>query len=217
MTLADRPPPPARGPGCALWISLLVVLGVAAAASYLVLGRPRLQFSNLLAAPVRLLVAPAEPRTVAPGESVTLRLPRGRTLVAEWELVRPLSADGQPMGEDLRGTLVLRNPRGTNLAAAETRQGEVDYFAPLITNASGELLRVRVNAGLRGALDCGCAVRPGARRVFIGYYRLYRNSTVRVRGLSGGGEAMFRDLGPEVRRVDGAVGLRFEDKDLRPR
>jgi hypothetical protein len=71
-----------------------------------------------------------------------------------------------------------------------------------------------VNAGLRGAVDCGCAVRPGARRVFIGYYRLFRNSTVVVRA-PGAGSAAFRELGPRVTAPDATVGLRFEDKDLR--
>jgi hypothetical protein len=71
-----------------------------------------------------------------------------------------------------------------------------------------------VNAGLLGAMDCGCAVRPGGERVFIGYYRLYQNSTVEVRG-SSGATAAFRDLGPRVTAFDGAVGLRFQDKDLR--
>ncbi len=135
-------------------------------------------------------------------------------MVAEWALVRPLSADSTPMGEEVRGAIVLRGPRGTVEAAAGTRQDKSDFFAPLITNATSQLLRVTVNAGLVGALDCGCAVRPGGRRVFVGYYRLYQNSTVRGRGASG--EAAFRDLGPRVISPDGTVGLRFEDKDLRP-
>jgi hypothetical protein len=63
-------------------------------------------------------------------------------------------------------------------------------------------------------VDCGCAVRPGARRVFVGYYRLYQNSTVRARD-STGRTATFRDLGPQVTSRDGAVGLRFETKDFR--
>jgi hypothetical protein len=89
-----------------------------------------------------------------------------------------------------------------------------NFFAPLITNASQDLLRVTVNAGLEGALDCGCAVRPGGRRVFVGYYRLYQNSTVQGRA-SGGRAATFRDLGPSVVAPDGTLGLRFEGRDLR--
>ncbi len=99
--------------------------------------------------------------------------------------------------------------------SAWVRQGDADYFAPLVTNGGTALLRVTVNAGLAGARDCECAVRPGATRVFIGYYRLYRNSTVRARSPSGA-EATFRDLGPQVTSRDGTVGLRFDDKDLRP-
>jgi hypothetical protein len=68
--------------------------------------------------------------------------------------------------------------------------------------------------GLEGAVDCGCAIKPGANRVFIGYYRLYQNSTVRARD-STGRTATFRDLGPRVTAADGTVGLRFEAKDFR--
>jgi hypothetical protein len=146
-----------------------------------------------------------------------MRAPRGRTLVAEWEMIRPLSADSQPMGETVKGAVVLRGARGTVEGRAGPRTGEADYFAPLITNAGTEALRVTVNAGLQGALDCGCAVRPGATRAFVGYYRLYRNSTVRARGVTSGREATFRDLGPEVKSAAGTVGLRFEDRDLRSR
>jgi len=72
---------------------------------------------------------------------------------------------------------------------------------------------VTVNSGLEGSLDCGCAVRPGARRVFIGYYPLFQNSTVRA--TAGNRSATFRDLGASVITPDGTIGLRFDAKDLR--
>jgi hypothetical protein len=196
-------------------VAALVLALAAAAASCELLDRSRLRFTNRLAAPVRLVFGGAPPTTIPPNETVELAVPRGGASVAEWELVRPLSADGKPMGEEIRGAIVPRG-RGTVADSAWVRQGDVDYFAPLVTNASVDLLRVTVNAGLEGARDCECAVRPGANRVFLGYYRLYGNSTVRVRSPSGG-EATFPDLGPQVKSRDGTVGLRFEDKDLRPR
>lgn len=178
----------------------------------MLLGQPRLRFTNTLAAPVRLTLG-EKTRTVGPGQTVTVSVARGRTLVAQWELQRPLSANDKPMGEAVVGSWVVREPRGTVIGRAGHR-GAGDYFAPLITNASSQILRVMVNAGLEGAVDCGCAVRPGTRRVFIGYYRLYQNSTVRVVAPSGTA-AMFQDLGPQVRKADGTVGLRFEDNNLR--
>ncbi|MGH7535521.1 MAG: hypothetical protein ACREMG_08035, partial [Gemmatimonadales bacterium] len=74
--------------------------------------------------------------------------------------------------------------------------------------------RITVNAGLDGARDCGCAVRPGARRVFLGYYRLYRNTTVRATDAEGR-TATFRDLGPEAQARGWSVGLRFGQGDFR--
>jgi hypothetical protein len=194
---------------------LAVLLALAATtAVYLLVGRTRLRFTNRLAAPVRLAIG-ERVDTVPRGVTVEVDVPRAGTSVAQWELIRPLSADDRPMGEEIRGATVLRGG-GALADSAWVRQGEADYFAPLITNASKDLLRVTVNVGLQGALDCGCAVRPGATRVFVGYYRLYQNSTVSARAPSGA-EATFRDLGPQVTRPDGTVGLRFEEKDLRVR
>jgi hypothetical protein len=200
------------------WLALVLValLVVAAGAGVMLLLRPGLVFTNGLAGPVRLTVGSDPPRTVAPGAQLRVRVPRAKTAVAQWELVRPFSADGQPMGAEVRGSAVLRGPSGTMTVAATSRTADNAYFAPLITNASAQPLRVVVNAGLQGATDCGCAVRPGGRRVFIGYYPLYRNSTVRVRA-PGAATAEFRDLGPQVTNGNGTVGLRFEDQDLRVR
>jgi hypothetical protein len=237
MTLADQPPTPPAEPSAAtapptpppawptrpagsgfrlLPILLLFVLIAAAAAGVLLLLRPRVEFRNGLAGPVRVVVGDGAGQVVAPGGSVRLPVARGKTTVAQWELQRPLSADGKPMGETVRGSSVVRDPSGTTALIALPRPDDTAYFAPLITNASTRPLRVTINAGLQGAVDCGCAVRPGARRVFIGYYRLFQNSTVRARVMEGGASsATFRDLGPQVTAPDGTVGLRFEDKDLR--
>ncbi|MFL5517018.1 MAG: hypothetical protein ACJ8DJ_12720 [Gemmatimonadales bacterium] len=209
---AARPAPRRRG---CLLLPLVLALALGAAWYFVVL-QPRLRFTNRLVAPVRLAVGEAAPRTVAPGAQVTVRVPRGRTLVAEWEMIRPLSADSQPMGEPVKGAVVVRELRTTVRGEARPRTGEADFFAPLISNGGKEAILVTANAGLQGAVDCGCAVRPGATRVFIGYYRLYQNSTVRARGVTTRREATFRDLGPQVTRPDGAVGLRFEERDLGP-
>jgi hypothetical protein len=217
VTLADPDAAPLtarpEGPRFSLVVGALLLLVLAAAGAVFLLTRPRLIFTNSLAAPVTLSIGQGAPRTVASGATVRVMVSRGRTLVAEWRLSRPRSADDQPMGVELHGAMVLRSPRGTMRMRAGSRSGDGDYFAPLITNATSRLLRVAVNAGLSGAMDCGCAVRPGATRVFIGYYHLFQNSTVEVR--AGELRASFRDLGARVTAANGTVGLRFEDQDLR--
>jgi len=220
--LAPEPRPPFRrspagGPprlsGRALGLALGAGLLLAGIAGYL-LARPRLVFTNRLAAPVRLALGQHPPRSVAPGETIRQSVSRGSSMLAQWELVRPLSADGRPMGSEIRGSIVVASPGGTMERSAQARGPDADYFAPLISNSSNDQLRIVVNAGLEGALDCGCAVRPGAKRVFIGYYPLYQNSTVRAR-TADGRTATFRDLGANVTNADGTVGLRFGARDLR--
>jgi hypothetical protein len=190
----------------------LVVIG--SVAGWYLLRRPQLVFTNRLAASIWIAVGQASPVSLAPGATARVPLSGDGSKVVQWNLARPLSPDQRPMGEELRGSVVVREAKGTIHASATARGADLDYFAPLITNASEELLRVKVNAGLEGAVDCGCAVRPGARRVFIGYYRLYRNSSVEATD-SLGRRAIFRDLGPNVMGPDGTLGLRFEGKDLR--
>lgn len=213
MTTSTQESPisrPRRRPPRIAPLLLGLLLVAAALVAWYFLRRPRLHFTNELAAPIWLSVGQAAPVTVSPGASHTTGLPRSGSVVVQWNLARPLSANDRPMGEEVRGSVVLRNPRGS----IRQRAAVGDFFAPLITNGTDGQLRVTVNAGLEGAVDCGCAVRPGARRVFVGYYRLYRNSTVQARD-SAGRAATFRELGPQVTSRDGAVGLRFEAKDFR--
>jgi hypothetical protein len=189
------------------------VLVLSALATWYYVGRRRLVFTNQLAAPIWLAVGQRPPVTLGPGAAHSVEIPAG-SVVVQWNLARPLSANQRSMGEELRGSAVLRDQRGTVRRSATVRENGAAYFAPLITNATDSLLRITVNAGLEGGMDCGCAVRPGATRVFVGYYRLYQNSTVRARD-SQGRSATFRDLGPSVTATDGTVGLRFEAKDFR--
>ena len=204
---------PSRGP--LLPLALVLLVGVALAVAYRA-ARPQLRFTNGLIAPVRLTMDNDPPRTVGSGASVRVPAPWRKAVLVSWELMRPLSADGRPMGETVGGSLMLRDSRGTTERRVAARGSHGNYFAPLITNATPDLLRVTVNAGLEGALDCGCAVRPDAKRVFIGYYRLYENSTVQATAPART-RAVFRDLGSRVVSDDGSVGLRFEEKDLRSR
>ena len=203
---------PARGP--LLPVALVLVAGAALGVVYW-LARPQLRFTNGLIAPVRVTMGNSPPRIVAPGTSVRLSTPWRNSVLVSWQLVQPLSADATPMGEPLGGSLMLRESWGTTARTVAARGSHGNYFAPLITNATPDLLRIRVNAGLEGALDCGCAVRPDARRVFIGYYRLYQNSTVQATAPRRR-PAVFQDLGGKVVAADGSLGLRFEEKDLRP-
>ena len=191
----------------------LLLIAVTGGAAWFA-ARPTFAFTNTLVGPVKLVVNGAA-GSVAPGQTVKARVARDR-VVAEWELIRPLSADSQPMGEVVKGSRVIRDPRGTVEVRAGPRAETGDYFAPLVTNETGGLLRVTVNAGLDGARDCGCAIRPGARRVFIGYYRLFRNSTVQATD-EAGGTATFHDLGREAQRRGWTVGLRFTPEGFRNR
>ena len=124
------------------------------------------------------------------------------------------SPNGKPMGELIQGTLQQENPRGTITLPIDARSGDGEFFAPLITNNTDRSLRIVVNAGLRGSLDCECGVPAGASRTRIGYYRLYQNSTVRA--VDGQGRsATFPHLGGQVKEPGGALGLRFNSADLR--
>jgi hypothetical protein len=194
------------------WIALAILLPVIAlGAGAMFLRQPTLVFENKLAGTVAVQVA-GEERRLLPGGSFTLKVPRGRRLDLSWRLVRPRT-DAGALGVSIGDTIAIAQPRGSVQVSATARPKNVAYFAPLITNETGQPLTITVNAGLAGSLPCNCTVPPGAVRMEIGYYPLFENSTVRAE--AGARSAMFRNLGPQVDASRGIVGLLFRAGDLR--
>jgi hypothetical protein len=193
-----------------------VILGaavVAAIAGWLAFSRPRLSIANRLSLPVQLHVDNAGDWTLAPGASMNLKAPRSGIVALRWEAVRPM-VGAFPVGERLNGSATVTKPaRGTRLTIGAAGSGFA-YFAPLITNASTQPLRIVVNAGLAEAYDCACQVPPGAVRMPIGYYRLYANSTVQAIDPAGR-TAQFRNIAASASPPANTIGLRFTDADLR--
>jgi hypothetical protein len=177
-------------------------------------SRLRLQFDNALRAPIVLSVGGRQYR-IAPDERVRLRVRSDVPTAVLWNLERPLNSEGQPLGVEIFGAVSITEPRGLVRGRAEAiSDDDRAFFAPLISNDTGEPLRIIVNAGTPHSHPCDCTVPPGAIHMLIGYYPLFSNSTVRAEDPAGR-SATFRELGPYADRRTGIVRLRFEAKDLR--
>jgi hypothetical protein len=217
------PPRPARpvasapastGGGGMKWVLLLLLLGGVAAAAWFGL-RPKtvLVVKNSLVEPVRIAIG-SETLDVAPGATLEHRLESGKPLVAHWYLVRPADPAGVPLGVEVQGTIAVQDPTGRILNTIDANSPDLAVFAPLITNSTAGTISLVINAGLVNAQPCNCRVSPGANRARIGYYPLFKNSSVQATDASGR-TAAFRDLGESVDKERAAVGLRFEEKDFR--
>lgn len=194
-----------------LLLALLLIVGFI---GWRLATRPVLTVVNGLVLPANVRVNGGETLLLAPGDSVEQPLIRGEPNTLLWEMRRPLTRGGVPVGAGLGASQLLPAPSGRERQVLRAMRGDTAFFAPLITNATGVPLRVRINAGLAGAEECLCELPVAGHRIPIGYYRLFQNSTVEVRD-SLGRRATFRNLGPETDPLSGAVGLRFEAGDLR--
>ena len=160
--------------GGAAFTLVLASVVIARRLGYLGIGVASLH--NALVEPVEILNDGVPIDTVAPNATERLRLPRGSKGGLAWRLLRP----GNPaIGEPLEGPLPMLPRRGGRwLAAVGAEVGGQRYFAPLITNGSASDITIEVNPGTAAAVRCNCLVSKGAVRTHIGYYRLYRNSSV---------------------------------------
>ena len=202
------PPPRRRGWGT-FWFILL-----AASAAWWFFGRPvSVRLDNRLAVAAVVTLPAGDSLSVAAGRPITTRLDRPGFARLLWRAA-PLQSDGGAThGHPLSDEVGLEARRGSNRAVLSLARTRIPIFAPLITNETGSPLRITVNAGLEGASDCGCEVPAGAIRMPIGFYPLYRNTTVRAVDRAGR-TATFLDLGTQV-DPSGIVGLRFEGGNFR--
>ncbi len=179
------------------------------------MGRaPLLVVENRLVEPIRVTVG-AVSFDVPAGGRAEQKVKGGGPLVAQWYLVRPLGPGGQPLGVEVQGSFTEAKPAGTIEHAVDAGDTQQPVFALLITTATDGPVGLTINAGTVNAQRCDCRVNPGATRARIGYYPLYLNSAVEAANPAGA-RATFKNLGEEVDRRTGSVGLRFEAKDFTP-
>ncbi len=216
------PPPPAgqvvarKVPGRTWLAAAAVLLMVVAGAA---ISRPvtsaTIIVANRLLSPVWLTLADGRQQLVDAGDSLRMEWPAGRELTASWSIVRPVSANGKALGEELKGSFKDKDPSGVVRHAIDVAAaGDEVYFAPRVTNAAGVSLRVAVEPR-PGQQLCECDVPSDASPTWLGYYRLLPGTTVRVQDASGR-EAVFDGLDARVEAGSGLIALRVEKRDLPP-
>jgi uncharacterized protein YjdB len=118
--------------------------------------------------------------TVPAASTVSFTVSAIATLALRWDLVRPTTSSGTPVGQEVSGLFTtVNNPTGTLTYEVDNVIGSTTYFAPLITNTANTRLLMAVNFGLTGEVRCNCVVPAFTTRVGIGYYTLFSNTNVR--------------------------------------
>lgn len=210
---------PSRAGGVLLGFSILVA--AVSLVAYFALIPLRFSLRNRLAVPVRVawsVGGPGAETLVAPGAALTRPLPEDGRIVAGWSLLRSSLTDGGaelgvPLGGTIRsdGPSVLQTLRRRVIADIDRfGTGGERYFAPLITNQTGQPVRVEVNPGLAGP-HCDCLVPPGSR-IRIGYYQAADESMVKVAAT--GRYAVYRDISRGIDPASGAVEIVVDSAGL---
>jgi hypothetical protein len=209
---------PGQGePAGVLRVALAVVgaaLVLVMALGYFASRSVQLLMVNRLSVPIGVVIGNEPERRVPPGDSSALTVPRAPSLSVSWYAIGPRTGKGQAAGSDLQRTQVFDARQRALRIEARADSSAPAVFLPYITNATGQPLTLRINVGSAAEESCRCSVPPGAVRVPLGYFPLYRNSSVRAI-LPNGRVATFEGLGSQVSRASGVVRLRFDEGDFR--
>ncbi len=215
---SETMPSPARSePGNVLKAALGVVgaaLVLVTALGWLANRSVELMLVNRLSVPIGVVVGKEPERRVAGGDSTVLTVPRAPSLAVSWYAISPRSGKGHVAGSDLQRTQLLDSRQRALRIEARADSGAPAVFLPYVTNATGKPITLRINVGSAAEESCRCTVPAGAVRVPLGFYPLYRNSSVRAI-LPNGRVATFEGLGSQVNRASGVVRLRFDERDFR--
>ncbi|MGH7657504.1 MAG: hypothetical protein ACREL6_04660, partial [Gemmatimonadales bacterium] len=154
------------------------------AAVFFMTARPTFYLTNRLVLPITVTTQDDITQRVAPGGEFKQPMGADGTLLVSWAVERTMNGD-HPMGEDLRGTIRLTAPTIAEILKREVRRdidawssGDVRYFAPIITNASGVDVRVHVNYHTPNE-GCYCVV-PNGETMALGYYIYMDQNRIRV-------------------------------------
>ena len=190
----------------------IAALGAAAA----LVGRPAPEFvvENAFPEPVSISVNGDSLRTLGPGDSLRMELPRGAPLQAAWHVVGPRSASGDQLGESLGGTIREDEPVGHIRKRLDIAAAGPGYIVPRVTNATGESLSVFLHDSA-GARPCDCVVLPGASNMPLGYLHPIRTRGISLVSASGGRVTYaFDSLAARASAATGIVPLRVSRADL---
>jgi len=126
---------------------LVVAATVAAAAYYFITVKPQLVVRNNLVVPVEVKLDTTS-SVVPPGEMFSQDIRPDNKVLGGWTVVRPTQGTSE-LGEGFRGNIGIE---GLSLTQAISRKVNLDidswtpggerYFAPLITNRTGDSVRV---------------------------------------------------------------------------
>lgn len=163
---------------------------------------------NLMLPDGAMVRVPARTRT-------SVSIPRTARRLA-WDAVdrsdfRFAMAADEPLGDSLR--LGLRS----DSLMITVRDLQTPVFAPIVTNRGRDALDAMVNVGLRDAAgapqeaSCSCQIQPNVEDQFIGYYRAFANSNVRLASSNRRG-VTFENVAAESSPRSGAFALRIGDR-----
>lgn len=179
---------------------------------------PTLSVRNELIRDVMVKVGGEKAVLLRPGEALRRRVQLVPDIV--WQMQVPLGSAGAS-ARVLEGQ--FRSPATPLLLqrflfssferVIDARVGGQAFFAPLITNRSRSRLRVLVNEGLQSEALCTCVIPPGSVNVFVGYYPLFANSSVRLSATSGG--SVVRRGFSAALKNRGAVAIEVRNGDFR--